>query len=312
MQRRFELIEFKGVTKVYGKTVALDNATLFIPSGVVAAFLGPNGAGKTTSMKLIAGFIKPTHGEVKVFGLEPWRSEDVVRSRIGFLPEKPVYPANLTVEEYLTYLAKLRKASLSDVNRVIKLVGLESYREKRIKHLSRGYLQRVGLAQTLLGDPELLLLDEPTANLDPAARKEILNLIATLHKDLGLTIVISSHIVPELQEVANYAVFINSGRVLDYGYIRDLANRYGASTTFEIECENSKHVAQHILLCDGIQSIRFIDRRKLLVEVSSQSVEAFEGILQDLQMRGEIKSFKFFRAGLGELYEKVVGESKTV
>jgi len=303
------LIEFVDVYKVYkGGVVALQGASFTVPSGTLACLLGPNGAGKTTTMKLIMGFLRPSSGTVKVWGLEPWIYEKEVRSRIGFLPERPIYPSNVRVYTFLKHLANLRRVPVSDVHRVSKLVGIEHLLDREIKTLSRGYVQRVGIAQALLGDPELLLLDEPTANLDPRARREILELVKVLHRDLGVTIIISSHIIPELQEVARYAIFIDRGKVLDHGSLEELARKYVANAIYVIESSRPRDLAIELLKKDYVRGIYVHDDR-VEVHVDMDRVNDLEEYIKELAGRGMVKSYSFRTAYLGEIYEKIVGSS---
>ncbi len=296
------MVEFREVSKKFGKVEALKNISFTIPEKTVTAFLGPNGAGKTTSMKLVMGFLKPTKGVVFVWGEEPWRSEGV-RSRIGYLPERPVYPMDIAVENFLNHLAKLKRLSKIDVNRVIRLVGLENLADRKIGTLSRGYIQRVGIAQSLLGDPELLILDEPTANLDPSARREIIELLKTLHKELKVSMIISSHIIPELQEIANYAVIINSGIALEYGYLNDLWRKYEIEAIFIIKTVDVEAAARILIDKSYVHYVKKVSN-SLEVSIDPEHYKSFENLLTELS--GLIKSYTFKTASLGDLYEKVV------
>jgi ABC-2 type transport system ATP-binding protein len=300
------MVEFSGVTKRFRNTVALREASFTIPERSITAFLGPNGAGKTTSMKLIMGFLRPTKGNLTVFGEDPFRSEEV-RKRIGFMPERPVYPMDLPVEDFLEHLARIRKVGKTDLNRLVRLVGLEKVLDTKIGELSRGYIQRVGIAQSLLGDPELLVLDEPTANLDPAARREILELLKLLHKELGVSMIISSHIIPELQEVSSYCVFIDKGMVLDYGYLGDLWKKYMTEAVFTIETRDINTLARILIEKPYIKLVKKVDKSLLEVAVEPEYYRSFEGLLSEL---GQIVTgFSFKTASLGDLYGKIVGSS---
>ncbi|MEL9940230.1 MAG: ABC transporter ATP-binding protein [Ignisphaera sp.] len=297
------MIEFREVSKRFGKVEALKNASFEIPENTVTAFLGPNGAGKTTSMKLIMGFLKPSKGAVLVWGEEPWRNESI-RSRIGYLPEKPVYPMDLTVEDFLSHLAGLRRLGRADVERVSRLVGLEKLMDRKIRSLSRGYLQRVGIAQSLLGEPELLILDEPTANLDPAARREILDVLKVLHKELKVSMIISSHIIPELQELSNYAIFIDKGTVLDYGYLNDLWRKYSVETVFTIEATDIETVAKQLIEKPFVHAIKRVSSGTLEVSIDPSHFKVFEALLTEINHK--IRRYEFKTANLGDLYEKIV------
>lgn len=295
------LVEFINVTKKFGKVEALKNVNFVIPNNTVTAFLGPNGAGKTTSMKLMMGFLKPSEGEVKVFGEDPWFNESV-RVRIGYLPERPVYPMDITVEVFLNHLAKLRGVGRVDVARIVRLVGLEEMLGKKVGSLSRGYLQRVGIAQSLLGDPELLILDEPTANLDPAARKEIIDLLKVLHKELKVSMIISSHIIPELQEVSNYAVFIDRGRVLEHGFLGELWKKYIVQAIFVVEVENPENIAKLVSEKPFVKSVTRVSNKVFEIAVDPEYSMLLENVLPNYG----VKHLEFKTASLGDLYEKIV------
>ena len=298
------MIEFREVSKRFGKIEALRGVSFKIPVKTVTAFLGPNGAGKTTSMKLIMGFLKPSRGTVLVWGEEPWRSEGI-RRRVGYLPERPVYPMGIAVRDFLNHLARLRGIDRAEVERVARLVGLEDLLERKIGSLSRGYIQRVGIAQSLLGEPELLILDEPTANLDPVARREIIDILKILHRELGVSMIVSSHIIPELQEVSNYAVFIDRGTVLDYGYLSDLWKRYTVETIFTIETVDAGAVAKTLIERPFVRSVKRVGENALEVSIDPLYFRAFENLLTEIGYM--VKRYEFKTASLGDLYEKVVG-----
>jgi ABC-type multidrug transport system ATPase subunit len=297
------LVEFRDVTKRFKNAEALRGVSFSIPDKSVTAFLGPNGAGKTTSMKLIMGFLKPSRGTIRVWGEDPWRSEEV-RKRVGFMPEKPVYPMELTVEDFLGHLARLRKVGKTELDRLVRLVGLEKMLDTKIGALSRGYVQRVGIAQSLLGDPELLVLDEPTANLDPSTRREIIELLRVLHRELGVSMIISSHIIPELQEVSNFSVFIDRGVVLEYGFLGDLWKKYMAEAVFTIEARDINSLGKLLIEKPYIRSVKKVDKRFLEVAVEPEYYRSLESLLAEM---GELViSFSFKTASLGDLYEKIV------
>jgi ABC-type multidrug transport system ATPase subunit len=297
------LVEFRDVTKRFKNAEALRGVSFSIPDKSVTAFLGPNGAGKTTSMKLIMGFLKPSRGTIRVWGEDPWRSEEV-RKRVGFMPEKPVYPMELAVEDFLGHLARLRKVGKTELDRLVKLVGLEKMLDTKIGALSRGYVQRVGIAQSLLGDPELLVLDEPTANLDPSTRREIIELLRVLHRELGVSMIISSHIIPELQEVSNFSVFIDRGVVLEYGFLGDLWKKYMAEAVFTIEARDINSLGKLLIEKPYIRSVKKVDKRFLEVAVEPEYYRSLESLLAEM---GELViSFSFKTASLGDLYEKIV------
>lgn len=297
-----DIVVFDRVTKIYGGLVrALDNASFNIPRGAIAGLLGPNGSGKTTSFKLILGFLKPNNGKVRVFDLDPWVRESEVRRKIGYLPEKPSYPP-IRVVDYLRYVARIRGASREDVIRIAKMTGIYKYLLFETTSLSRGYLQRLGLAQALIGDPELLLLDEPTANLDPAARQEILGLIKDLGRELNLTIIIATHILPELQEVANYIVFINRGKILENGPLDVLTKKYQVEAYYLVYTDQSRELASKFILEDYIKGVEIIDQG-LIVRLNSIYSSQFEELLN--KYSSIVHGYKLVTGELSELYEKL-------
>ena len=213
------MIELKKITKRYGERTVLDNVSFKVEKGEVLGFLGPNGAGKTTTMRIITGYLSPSDGEVTVNGYDVRKDPLKVKGSIGYLPElAPAYP-EMTVLGYFRFMAGLKGMSgasaVLSIERVIKQTNLDKVKERIIGNLSRGYRQRVGIAQSLLSDPPILILDEPTVGLDPEQIIEIRNLIRELGKDH--TIILSTHILPEVTVTCNRVIVINDGRLLGGG-----------------------------------------------------------------------------------------------
>ncbi len=207
------------VTKLFGEQKALDNVSFEIKTGEVVGFLGPNGAGKSTMMKIITGFIPQTSGDVFVNEINVLDENHDIRKNIGYLPENnPLYP-DMYVTEYLNYVAdiyKLGKDKKRRIEEIIDHTGLQIERKKRIGALSKGYRQRLGLAQALLHDPEVLILDEPTSGLDPNQILEIRNLISEIGKQK--TVLLSTHIMQEVEAICNGVIIINNGKIVARDY----------------------------------------------------------------------------------------------
>lgn len=211
------MIEVADLSKRYGDLTAVQHVTFTAKPGQILGFLGPNGAGKTTTMRIITGFMPASGGTVRVCGYDVFEQSMEVRKRIGYLPENPPLYNDMTVVPYLRYAAKLKGMSRGEIaaglDRVLDTCGLRHMASRLLGHLSKGYRQRVGLAQALIHDPEVLILDEPTIGLDPAQIRDIRGLI----RDLGTgkrTVVLSTHILPEVQQVCERVVIINGGRVI--------------------------------------------------------------------------------------------------
>jgi len=209
------MIEVRNLTKRYGDLVAIRDISFTATTGQVLGFLGPNGAGKTTTMRVITGFMPATTGTVKVEGYDIFDDSYEVRKRIGYLPESPPLYYDMTVASYLRFVGRIRgiaKAELSDsVDRVLHTCGLTDVTGRVVGHLSKGFRQRVGLAQALIHNPTVLVLDEPTIGLDP---RQIID-IRTLIKELAgeRTVILSTHILPEVSQLCDKVVIINEGRI---------------------------------------------------------------------------------------------------
>lgn len=210
------MIEVQNITKRYGNLTAIDRVTFSVAKGEVLAFLGPNGAGKTTTMRILTCFMPATDGIAKVAGFDCLEQPMEVKRRIGYLPETPPVYQELTVTEYLTFVARLRgitgREQTAAMDRSIERLALGSVRHRLIGNLSRGYRQRVGLAQALLHDPPVLILDEPTVGLDPKQIIEIRELIKSLAG--SHSVILSTHILPEATAVCQRVVIINGGRIV--------------------------------------------------------------------------------------------------
>ncbi len=232
-------IEVHQVTKIYGKQKALDNVSFKISKGEIVGFLGPNGAGKSTMMKIIMGYISPAAGSIKVNGLDIYEHSLEIKKQIGYLPEQNPLYYEMYVKEFLEFIAKLYgiKNIQRRVNEMIDICGLEVEKHKKIKALSKGYKQRVGLAQALIHDPSVLILDEPTSGLDPNQLEEIRQLI----KDLGKnkTVMLSTHIMQEVEAVCNKVIIIHRGKIVASDTIENI--RQIQSTT-DIIVEFSKEL----------------------------------------------------------------------
>ena len=210
------MLEVRNLTKRYGDIVAVRDVSFSAAQGQILGFLGPNGAGKTTTMRILTGFQPATSGTAKVAGFDVFTESAEVRRRIGYLPETPPLYGDMATEPYLRFVARIKgmpKAAIEDaIDRVVKLCGLTTVRDRLLGHLSKGFRQRVGLAQALIHDPPVLVLDEPTIGLDPRQIIEIRSLIRELAGQR--TVILSTHILPEVSQICEKVVIINEGRVV--------------------------------------------------------------------------------------------------
>jgi len=219
------MIEVKNLTKRYGANVALDNVSFSVEEGEILGFLGPNGAGKSTTMNIVTGYLSSTEGTVTVGGYDILENPNEAKKLIGYLPEIPPLYMDMTVKEYLNFMYDLKKVTLpreKHIQEICRLVKIQNVYKRLIGNLSKGYKQRVGIAQALLGNPPVLILDEPTVGLDPKQIIEIRKLI----KELGRnhTVILSSHILPEVQAVCERVIIINNGKLVADGATDRLAH----------------------------------------------------------------------------------------
>ena len=210
------MIEAINLTKVYDNTPAITDVSFTVEKGEILGFLGPNGAGKTTTMRILTGFLPPTSGTARVAGFDVLNQSKEVRQRIGYMPENPPVYGDMTVSSFLSFISRIKGVpparEKERIDLVIHKCALESVHKRLIGHLSRGYRQRVGLAQALIHDPEVLILDEPTIGLDPAQIIEIRQLIKGLAGEH--TVILSSHILPEVEQTCARVVIINKGKII--------------------------------------------------------------------------------------------------
>lgn len=259
------MIEVKNLVKRYGNHLALDNVSFTIEKGEVVGFLGPNGAGKSTTMNIITGYLSSTDGEVLVDGLSVLDEPEKAKQKIGYLPEVPPLYTDMTVNEYLNFVCDLKKIPSAKkdevIARVTKQVRISDVRKRLIRNLSKGYKQRVGIAQALIGDPEVLILDEPTVGLDPKQITEVRDLIKNLSEEH--TLIISSHILAEVQAVCDRVIIINKGRIVATDTPDNLAKTAIKSNKLEIRVKGPKNdVLNGIAQIPGIKFAEIVRIRE--------------------------------------------------
>ncbi len=261
----------KNITKLYGAQKALDKVSFEVKAGEIVGLLGPNGAGKSTMMKIITCFIPPTSGDVSVYGFDIMEQSVEVRKKVGYLPENNPLYLEMYVKEYLEFVAGLHQLGKNTHKRIAEMIantGLESEQNKKIGALSKGYRQRVGLAQALIHNPEVLILDEPTSGLDPNQLIEIRNLIKEIGKEK--TVMLSTHIMQEVEAICNRVVIINKGKIV----ADDLTEKLSAVTSPKeiILVEFDKEVKAELL--KGIPGVAKVK----LAKQNNWEIEAQKGV----------------------------------
>jgi len=258
----------RGLTKEYGVQKAVDDVSFSVEPGDILGFLGPNGAGKTTTMKMITGYIPMTEGEVEVSGISVKQSPLEVAAKIGYLPEhNPLYK-DMYIREYLEFVAGLYRIPLKAdrISEMIHVTGLEREKHKKIHQLSKGYRQRVGLAQAMIHDPEVLILDEPTSGLDPNQLREIRQLIAELGKHK--TLIFSTHIMQEVQALCNRVIIINKGKLVADDPIEKLQARISGDAIVQVTFDKAIN-ASKIQSIGGVLSTEKLENNSWQIRATS-------------------------------------------
>ena len=312
------MIEVKNVTKKYGSTVAVDDISFDVKDGEVVGFLGPNGAGKSTTMNMITGFIEPSCGQIIVNGNDISKKPKKAKKDIGYMPENVPLYYELTAKEFVTYMAELkmvkRNVRKQEVQEVLKEVGLEEVQNKLIRNLSRGYKQRVSMAGALIGNPDVIILDEPTVGLDPKQITEIRSLI----KKLGQkhTVILSTHILSEVSQICERVIIINKGKIIAIDTPENLEKatkeKNSISITVEDPKDNMKNLKEKIKEIETIEFKRDNnDGTKQYIVTSSSDVDLRKKLFEVLP-KEEIVIFELKKTEttLEDAFIKLIDKAK--
>ncbi|MEM2087408.1 MAG: ABC transporter ATP-binding protein [Thermoproteota archaeon] len=299
------LVEAEDLVKHYGKVTAVDGLSLMVEEGSITGLIGPNGSGKTTTIKIALGLLKQDRGQVKVFNEDPWDNPDI-RYRIGVIYEKAYFPPNHTVVEYLKRACRVFGKPEDRAWETLTMVGLENAYSRPIRGLSAGMLQKFSVAHALINEPDLIIADEPTANLDPEARSNLLDLILRLNRDGKTTFLISSHILPELSRICNYIAIISRGRVWAQGRLEELSQRFGAKVV-RISTNKPESLAEEARRLSYVTRIE-PDSRGILIGVASGEDETIYTDILELARRigARVTGIESGTASLEELFRLAV------
>lgn len=282
------MIQVEGLSKKYARHVAVNNISFSVEKGDIVGFLGPNGAGKTTTMRILTCFLPPTEGKATVAGFDVFEQPFEVKKRIGYLPEAPPLYPEMNVQDYLTFVARLKNVPSGEIKprteQVMERCAISDVKSKLISKLSKGYRQRVGLAQAIIHNPDVLILDEPTSGLDPKQINETRELIKNLSGEH--TIVLSTHILPEVEAVCKKVIIINKGRLVATDSVENLKNRAGDGTAVQVQVDTANTadavaVRQQLEQVPGVSKVldRPFSGDRLVFEVESLSGRNVRGDL---------------------------------
>lgn len=279
------MIEVEHLSKIYGSTVAIDDVSFRVEPGEILGFLGPNGAGKTTTMRILAGYLPASSGTATIAGYDVHDQSMAVRQRIGYLPEHPPLYTEMTVEGFLLFVARIKGVSAGDratrVDSAIARCGLNERRKTLIRKLSKGYKQRVGIAQAIVHDPPAIILDEPTVGLDPRQITEVRQLIKQLAG--SHTVILSTHILPEVSMTCNRVAIINQGRVVATNTPDDLMAELTGRLRYDIEVEGDWHQVESTLRAlAGVQTLQRLEA------ISAVEPEPYHRVRLELEPNHEL------------------------
>ena len=271
------MLEIRDLTKTYGKRVAVNNISFSVAKGEIVGFLGPNGAGKTTTMRVITGYLMPTSGEVSVAGFNMRTRSREGRKRIGYMPEiVPLY-TDMTTRAYLTYVGRLRgldrKRCMTQIDRLVELCGLEEYIDTIVGKLSKGFRQRVGLAQAIIHEPDVLILDEPTVGIDPIQVAQTRELIKELGREH--TILLSTHILPEVSMICERVIIIHQGRIVARDSIEDISAALKGGNRLQLTVEGPpEEVADELKRIGTVRDVTYESPFHLVLYDSEQNPQS--------------------------------------
>jgi len=283
------MITVKGLTKRYARTVAVDHISFEVERGQIVGFLGPNGAGKTTTMRILTCFLPPTDGSANVAGFDVVEQPMEVKKRIGYLPETPPLYPEMEVREYLTFVGKLKGMSgaslAARVGEVSERCAISDVSSKLLGKLSKGYRQRVGLAQAIIHNPDVLILDEPTAGLDPKQINDTRDLIRSLAGDH--TIILSTHILPEVEQTCQQVIIINKGKLVATDSVENLRSRARGAESVLLEVEGRDRVLDASTIQHRLETVSGVSRVVLKETRDNRSTFEVES-LKDRFIRGDL------------------------
>lgn len=310
------MVEIKNITKYYGEKLALDDISFSLDKGDILGFLGPNGAGKSTTMNIITGYISADKGTVTIDGCEISDDPKLAKSKIGYLPEQPPLYQDMTVKDYLRFVFDLKKVKLNrdeHIKEICDLVLISDVYNRLIKNLSKGYKQRVGLAQALIGYPEVLILDEPTVGLDPNQIIEIRSLIKKLQSKHS--IIISSHVLSEIQAVCNRVVVINNGKIIADDKTANLSQSTNKISKYNLSTKGDRDkILKTIESIEGVQGVKCIGNEEddaIVFEIECDSkVDIRQDVFHKLmEMDIALLSFNKIDASLEDVFVDLTSEN---
>lgn len=300
------LVSTSNLVKSFGKAAVLQKLNMQVPKGI-SGFIGKNGAGKTTTIGVLLGLLKPNSGEATVFGLDSWHDSFEIRRRLGVMHETNAYPSGFTAQRFLEHVARIYGVPEGNqrIKELLTDVGLADARDKSIKTFSAGMFRRLGLAQALIGNPELAILDEPTANIDPLGRIALLEKIKEMNKEHGTSFLISTHILSDLEKICSWLSIIDAGKIVDQGNVQDLAGKYSANV-YKVDISEPQLFAERVQKMETVEKI-WIENGKVYCKVKDPEAFCLEIPKIAAELKVQLKGFQQVVGTLEEIYTKTSG-----
>jgi ABC-2 type transport system ATP-binding protein len=307
------MIEVSHLSKKYGERAAITDLNFRIATGEVVGFLGPNGAGKSTTMKILTGFMAPSSGQAKICGYDVFENPIEVKKRIGYLPEIPPLYTDMFVQDYLKFVAELKQVPSEKIKglvaRALNKTQLTGVKSRLIRNLSKGFKQRVGIAQALVSDPEVLVLDEPTVGLDPKQVSEIRDLIKELKGEH--TIILSTHILPEVQATCSKVIIIHEGQIVAQEDISNLEKMNQGFIVLTVKTKKSQTIENQLKNIEGVQEVEMLTPQHYRIKMAEQE-DIIEKIASEVIRTGSgLVELSPSRANLEDVFLKLTyGQTK--
>ncbi|PLX19433.1 MAG: MFS transporter [Candidatus Muiribacterium halophilum] len=307
------MIKVKDLTRKYGDFVAVDNISFEVNEGEIVGFLGPNGAGKTTTLRVLTGFSPANSGNVEIAGYDIFENPIEVKKRIGYLPEFPPLYTDFSVKDYLSFVADIKgvesRKKKEYTEYAVEKCGLENVYKKTIMNLSKGYRQRVGIAQSLIHKPDILLLDEPTSGLDPIQIIEVRNLIKELRKEH--TIMLSTHILPEVSATCSRVIIINNGKIIAKDTPENLSDKLTGAVMVKIKIANDIEKAK--IAVSEMDVVKKIESNEDMLEVELKNKEDISKVIKNLvEAKADILSVVPSSASLEQVFHHLITREEIV
>ena len=300
------VLESRNLKKNFGGVIALDGVYFQVAKGKIMGLIGPNGAGKTTTIRLVLGLLRPWTGQVSLFGESPWNNPRVM-GRVGVIQEKPKFPQGMATLDYLTRISKMHGRSSSHAEEVLNQIGLGDVPRRAIGKLSAGMLQKFALAHALINEPELIIADEPTSNLDPQARTEVLDRIISVNRENKTTFLISSHLLPELSRVCDSAAIINRGKIVASGSLNDLYQTFRSEVT-RVSTDKPDLLAAKIGSLDYVKRVEVVGENITVESVEGKGRQLYHDVPKLADEIGvQLTGIESKSASLEELFRRATG-----